>query len=203
MTIIIASSNKGKIKELKTLLPLCDIKTYKEVVGDIEIIEDKETFKGNAIKKAQTIYDALSLKYPNNIENYIVIADDSGISVEALNFEPNIFSARYAGENATDKQNNEKLIQNLKNLNIQTSKAFYTACISLIYKNNIYTTHGWMYGKVIDKEIGNSGFGYDPLFIPTGYSQTLGELSDDIKKTISHRFKAMNLALKIIKVITL
>lgn len=201
MTIVLASSNKGKIKELKNLLPLYDIKTYKELVGDIEIIEDKDSFKGNAIKKAQTIYDSLKSKYPNNIEEFLVIADDSGISVEALDFKPNIYSARYAGEDATDKQNNQKLIQNLKRLNITTSNAYYTACIAIIYKEDIYTTHGWMYGKVITKEKGDGGFGYDPLFIPTGYDKTLGELEDTIKKDLSHRTKAINLALKILKVI--
>jgi len=201
MTIVLASSNKGKIKELKNLLPLYDIKTYKELVGDIEIIEDKDSFKGNAIKKAQTIYDSLKSKYPNNIEEFLVIADDSGISVEALDFKPNIYSARYAGEDATDKQNNQKLIQNLKRLNITTSNAYYTACIAIIYKEDIYTTHGWMYGKVITEEKGDGGFGYDPLFIPTGYDKTLGELEDTIKKDLSHRTKAINLALKILKVI--
>ena len=201
MTIVLASSNKGKIKELKNLLPLYDIKTYKELVGDIKIIEDKDSFKGNAIKKAQTIYDNLKSKYPNNIEEFLIIADDSGISVEALDFKPNIYSARYAGEDATDKQNNQKLIQNLKKLNITTSNAYYTACIAIIYKEDIYTTHGWMYGKVITEEKGDGGFGYDPLFIPTGYDKTLGELEDTIKKDLSHRTKAINLALKILKVI--
>jgi len=200
MIVVIASGNKGKIKEFKKLLPLYDVKTFKELLGDIEIIEDANTFKGNAIKKARTIYDELLLMYPNE-KDILVIADDSGISVEKLNNEPNIYSARYAGENATDKQNNEKLIKNLKAKNLNRSKAHYTACIAMIYKNEVYTTHGWMYGEVGIKEIGVGGFGYDPLFTPIGYDDTLGVLDDEIKKSISHRAKAVSLAMKILDVI--
>lgn len=201
MTIVLASSNQGKIKEFKKLLPTFKVKTFKEIVGDIEIIEDKDSFKGNAIKKAQTIYDAILLKYSKDINNFLVIADDSGISVNALNNEPNIYSARYAGLNATDQQNNEKLISKLKEKNIKKTNAHYTACIAIVFKNEIYTTHGWMYGDVIPQLIGTNGFGYDPLFIPLGFTKTLGELDDISKKKISHRAKALNLALKIIKVL--
>ena len=201
MTIVLASSNKGKIKEFKKLLPSFEIKTFKELLGDIEIIEDQDSFKGNAIKKAQTIYDEILVKYPKDINNFLVIADDSGISVGALNNEPNIYSARYAGVDASDQQNNEKLISKLKEKNINKTKAYYTACIAMVFKNEIYTTHGWMHGDVIPELIGNNGFGYDPLFIPIGFTKTLGELDDITKKEISHRAKALNLALKIIKVI--
>ena len=203
MTIVLASSNQGKIKEFKKLLPSFEIKTFKEILGDIEIIEDQDSFKGNAIKKAQTIYEELKLKYPKTIKKILVIADDSGISVGALNNEPNIYSARYAGPNATDQQNNEKLISKLKEKNIKKTNAHYTACIAIAYKNEIYTTHGWMYGDVIPQLIGTNGFGYDPLFIPLGYTKTLGEIDDITKKDISHRSKALKLALKIIKTLQL
>ncbi len=201
MKLILASSNKGKIKEFKTLLPHVEVIPYKEIVGDIEIIEDGKSFKENAIKKAKTIYDSLKKQFPNQINNMMVISDDSGISVEALDFQPNIYSARYAGINATDQQNNQKLIENLHKKNYTTSKAFYTACIALIYKNNTYTTHGWMYGSIIDTPRGTQGFGYDPLFIPEGFEKTLGELESIEKKAISHRTQAVNLILKIINVV--
>lgn len=201
MTVVIASGNQGKIKEFKKLLPSFDIKTFKELLGNIEIVEDADTFKGNAIKKAKTIYDKLIQKYPHQKDNFLVIADDSGITVPALNNEPNIYSARYAGFDATDKQNNEKLISKLKDKNIQKTPAHYTACIAIVYNDDIYTTHGWMYGDVIDRSIGEGGFGYDPLFIPNGYTKTLGNLDNSIKKNISHRAKAVALAMKIIKVI--
>jgi XTP/dITP diphosphohydrolase len=197
MTIVLASTNKGKIRELKALLPEFEIVTMRDILGDIEIEEDGVTFLENAKKKAKTIADMIKEK--NLLENYIVIADDSGLSVEELNNEPNIYSARYAGEGATDSQNIEKLINNLKNKNLTKSKAFYTACIAISYKENIYTTHGWFYGDVICDVRGDGGFGYDPIFIPLGYKETLGELDEKIKKEISHRTKALRLALVIIK----
>jgi len=196
MKIVIASGNKGKIKEFQTLLSNHDVITFTELLGDFDIVEDGDTFKENAIIKAKTIQEKLKQKYKN--ENFLVISDDSGISVEALDNEPNIYSARYAGINASSKQNNEKLIKNLKAKNIKSSKAFYTACIAIAYKDDIYTTHGWMHGNVIDNQIGTNGFGYDPLFIPNGYTKTLGELDFDDKKELSHRTKALNLAMIII-----
>jgi XTP/dITP diphosphohydrolase len=196
MKVVIASGNKGKIKEFKTLLPDFEIITYKEILGDIEIIEDADTFKGNAIKKAKTIYDAL----PKD-EKYLVISDDSGITVPALNNEPNIYSARYAGENATDVDNNYKLISRLNGEGIEKTDAFYTACIAIVFKDQIYTTHGWMHGEVQNKSIGNGGFGYDPLFTPNGFDETLGTLDGEIKKKLSHRSHAIDRAMKIIKVI--
>jgi XTP/dITP diphosphohydrolase len=196
MKIVIASGNKGKIKEFQTLLSNHDVITFTELLGDFDIVEDGDTFKENAIIKAKTIQEKLKQKYKN--ENFLVISDDSGISVEALDNEPNIYSARYAGINASSIQNNEKLIKNLQAKNIKSSNAFYTACIAIAYKDDIYTTHGWMHGNVIDNQIGTNGFGYDPLFIPNGYTKTLGELDFDDKKELSHRTKALNLAMLII-----
>ena len=195
MKIILASTNQGKIKELKALLPDFEILTSKEILGDFEVEEDGDSFKANAIKKAKTIYDMVKLQE----SDCLVIADDSGLSVPELDNEPNIYSARYAGVGASDKENNEKLITKLKSKNLEITPAFYTACIAIAYKENIYTTHGWLYGDVIDKSIGDGGFGYDPLFIPKGYNETLGTLDPTIKKEISHRTKALTLAMKIVK----
>jgi XTP/dITP diphosphohydrolase len=197
MKIILASTNQGKIKELKALLPDFEILTSKEVLGDFEVVEDGTSFKENAIKKAKTIYEMVKVQEPN----CIVIADDSGLSVPKLENEPNIYSARYAGVVASDRENNEKLIAKLKEKHLKRTPAFYTACIAIAYKDNIYTTHGWLHGDVIDEVIGYGGFGYDPLFIPQNYNETLGTLDPIIKKEISHRTKALHLALKIIKVI--
>ncbi len=197
MKIILASTNQGKIKELKALLPQFEIITAKEILGDIDVEEDGDSFKENAILKAKTIYDMVKLQE----SDCMVISDDSGLSVPLLNYEPNIYSARYAKVGASDKENNGKLISNLQHLGVTKTPAFYTACIALAYKENIYTTHGWLYGYIIDKEIGDGGFGYDPMFIPEGYSETLGTLDPAIKKGISHRTKGLELAMKIAKVI--
>ncbi|KAB7883160.1 non-canonical purine NTP pyrophosphatase [Poseidonibacter ostreae] len=198
MKIVLASGNKGKIKEFEKLMPNDEVVAFKEILGDIEIIEDKDSFKGNAIKKAQTIYDELEKK---GYKDIIVISDDSGITVPALNNEPGIYSARYAGVNASDKDNNSKLIENLNKKNIEKTSAFYTACIAIIYQNEVYTVHGWMHGNVINKELGQDGFGYDPMFIANGFEKTLGELGYEAKKDFSHRTKALNLAKKVLDVI--
>lgn len=199
MTIVLASTNQGKIKELKALLPEYEIVTMKDILGDIDIEEDGNTFQENAIKKAKTIAEMINDN--KKLDNYLVISDDSGLSVNALSGEPNIYSARYAGLNATDKDNIIKLTGNLKTKQLAKTSAFYTACIAISYKNNIYTTHGWLYGDVIDTVHGDGGFGYDPIFIPHGYNKTLGELPADLKKDISHRSQALKLAMKIIKTI--
>lgn len=198
MKIVLASGNKGKIKEFEKLMPNDEVVAFKEILGDIEIIEDKDSFKGNAIKKAQTIYDELINK---NYKDVIVISDDSGITVPALNNEPGIYSARYAGENASDEDNNNKMIKNLQEKNIERTPAYYTACIAIIYQGEVYTVHGWMHGDVTSKPVGTEGFGYDPLFIPKGFDETLGVLPHEVKKEFSHRSSALKLAKKVLDVI--
>ena len=195
MRIILATGNKGKIEEFKKLLPNEEVLTFKEFIGDYEVVEDQDSFKGNAVKKAQEIYKKIGK------EDAIVISDDSGITVPAINNEPGIYSARYAGENASDKENNAKLISKLKEKNLERTPAYYTACITIVYKGHSYSVHGWMHGEVINKELGENGFGYDPMFIPNGFDKTLGELSHEIKKSFSHRSKALNLAKKVLDVI--
>jgi XTP/dITP diphosphohydrolase len=93
------------------------------------------------------------------------------------------------------------LISKLLEKDIEKTPAYYTACIAIIYKNETYTVHGWMHGDVISKEIGDSGFGYDPMFIPQGFDKTLGELPHEVKKEFSHRSKALVLAKKVLEVI--
>ena len=192
MKIIIASGNKGKIKEIKKFFG-DDIIAYSDLIEPFEIEENGKTFKENALIKAKAIYE----KLPNNI----IIADDSGISVPILGGIPGIYSARYAGIDASDKDNLNKLINTLKENNIKKTSAFYTAAIAIASPYGVFSTHGFMYGDVIDEARGENGFGYDPMFIPQGFDKTLGELEYDIKKDISHRTKALNLAKHILEVI--
>lgn len=188
MKLVLATSNKGKVKEIKALCEDFEVIPYSELIEEFEIVEDGDSFKENALIKARAVFKAL------NDENLIVMADDSGISVEALGGKPGIYSARHAGKNATDKDNLYKLIQDIKDKNITSSPAYYTAAIAIVTKDMEYAIHGWMYGEAINKAIGEGGFGYDPMFIPLGYDKTLGELDDDIKKSLSHRAKALKLA---------
>lgn len=198
MKIILASSNQGKIKEFKELLPDVEVIAFSDILGKIEIDEDQDTFQKNAVKKAKTIYELLISK---NYKDFVVISDDSGISLPILNNAPGIYSARFAGLNASDKENNDKLISKLNELKLEKTPAFYTACIAIVYKDFTYTVHGFMHGMATNKEIGTNGFGYDPLFIPNGFNKTLGELNLEVKKEFSHRSKALNLAKKVLEII--
>ncbi|MBT8348448.1 MAG: non-canonical purine NTP pyrophosphatase, partial [Sulfurovum sp.] len=114
---------------------------------------------------------------------------------------PGIYSARYAGEGVTDKDNLYKLIETLKEKGVKSTPAYYTAAIAIVSKYGEYVVHGWMHGDVIDEPRGDKGFGYDPMFIPVGYHKTLGELEDDVKSEISHRGKALLLAKPIIQML--
>jgi XTP/dITP diphosphohydrolase len=193
MEIVLATGNRGKVREIQQLCSE-EVFTYSELVEAFEIIEDGDTFASNALIKAKAVYDKLPTK-----EHTIVIADDSGISVEALGGEPGIYSARFAGENATDKENLEALIQALKERGLQQSSAHYTAAIAIVSHLGEYVVHGWMYGHVTTEVKGDKGFGYDPVFIPYGYRETLGELEGGVKQAFSHRAKALRLAKPIIE----
>ncbi len=193
MKLVLATSNKGKVREIKALMENYEVVPYSELMQEFEIIEDADTFKGNALIKARAVFKAL------NDDSVIVIADDSGISVDILDGAPGIYSARYGGDDADDKDNLNKLMQDIKAKGVESSPAFYTAAIAIVTKNVERTVHGWMYGIALTEKKGEGGFGYDPMFIPLGYKETLGELSDTIKTKLSHRSKALDLARKVLK----
>ncbi|HIQ28143.1 MAG TPA: RdgB/HAM1 family non-canonical purine NTP pyrophosphatase [Sulfurovum sp.] len=193
MKLVLATGNKGKLREFKQMCE-DEIVPFADLLGEFEIVEDGESFAANALIKAQTIYEKLG-------NEYIVIADDSGISLPILGGAPSIYSARYAGENATDKENLYKLIDEVKKKGVSSTTAYYTAAIAIVSKYGEYVVHGWMHGDVVVEPSGEKGFGYDPVFVPSGYDKTLGELDDDVKSTISHRSKALALAKPIIQML--
>ena len=195
MKLVLATSNKGKVREIKALCEDYEVIAYSELIKEFEIIEDGDTFKENALIKARAVFKAL------DDEEVIVLADDSGISVDVLDGKPGIYSARHAGVDANDKDNLYKLIQDIKDKGFESSPAHYTAAIAIVTENSEYCVHGWMYGTAISEAIGDGGFGYDPMFIPLGFDKTLGELDDETKKKLSHRSKALSLAKKILKTI--
>jgi XTP/dITP diphosphohydrolase len=195
MKLVLATSNKGKVREIKALCQDYEVIPYSELIQEFEIIEDGHSFKENALIKARAVFKALGS------EDIVVMADDSGISVEVLDNKPGIYSARHAGKNASDKDNLYKLIDDIKEKGLDSSPAFYTAAIAIVTSKSEYCVHGWMYGTATTQIKGDRGFGYDPMFIPLGYDKTLGELDDEIKKKLSHRAKALALAEKILKTI--
>ncbi len=188
MKIVLATSNKGKVREIIELLHDREVFPYTDLIDGFEIIEDGETFKANALIKARAVYSALG------DPEAIVVADDSGISVDALGGAPGIYSARYGGEGASDRDNLLKLVEALKEKGLTTSPAHYTAAIAIVSREGESCVHGWMHGDVITELRGENGFGYDPIFIPLGYDKTLGELENAVKVGLSHRSKALELA---------
>lgn len=199
MKLVLATSNKGKVREIKAMCKDFEVIPYTELIDEFEIIEDADTFKDNALLKAHAVFKALDDVPQGQYQNVIVLADDSGISVEALNGAPGIYSARYGGEEATDKDNLQTLMKNIKATGVDSSPAFYTAAMAIVTKDVERTVHGWMYGTALTEAQGEGGFGYDPMFIPLGFDKTLGELDDETKRKLSHRSKALSLARKVLK----
>jgi len=189
--IIFATKNTGKYREVAHILgdkdfELLSLNDFNNVG---EVIEDGSTFEENAIKKALYVFDLYRVP---------ILADDSGLVVEQLEGEPGVLSARYAGENATDEENNKKLITKLLLFPLPHKAKF--VCSAIFYDgDDIIKAEDEVVGQVIHEPRGTNGFGYDPLFIPDGYSQTTAELNLDEKNKISHRAKAFKSLLKLIK----
>ncbi len=193
MKLVLATGNKGKLREFRQMCE-DEVTAFSELLGTFDIVEDGITFAQNALIKARTIYEKLG-------DDFLVISDDSGISLPVLDGAPGIYSARYAGEEASDKENLYKLIEVLREKGLKSTPAYYTAAIAIVSRYGEYVVHGWMHGDVIDAPRGDKGFGYDPIFIPKGFDKTLGELDADIKAEISHRSKALALAKPIIRML--
>lgn len=187
MNIIVATGNMNKAKEIKDILnmPTLTVQTMKEANIKVEIIEDGNTFLENAMKKATAVYNSSD-------KTSIVIADDSGICVDYLDGAPGIYSARFSGENATDEENNNKLINSLKDANPEEKTAKYVCSFAVIMPNgDTFDTVGELHGIVIDTPTGNNGFGYDPIFYLPQHQQTVAQISSELKNKISHRAIAL------------
>jgi XTP/dITP diphosphohydrolase len=184
--IIIASNNKGKIKEIKAIIGEQDIEilTLEDIGFTRKITEDGHSIKENAIKKGLCVMKTVG---------ELTLADDSGLEVDAINGQPGVFSARFSGQGATDERNNRKLLALLNNIPMEKRGAQFRCVMALIYPNGkIYTAEGICRGRISDRPIGDKGFGYDPIFIPDGYDETFAQLGDHIKNQISHRAIALD-----------
>lgn len=190
-TLLIASNNHNKIKELKHILKETDFKIVapSDIGGIEEVEETGSTFEENAILKAIAIAEH---------NHTYVFSDDSGLEVEALNNRPGIYSARYAGIGATNEQRIEKLLKEMEGVN--NRKARFVCVIAISNpEGKVMTFRGEIYGKIISEPKGKNGFGYDPVFQPDGYDKTFAELDSEIKNRISHRALAINKALAALK----
>ena len=184
MKIVFASGNEGKVKEIKEMLEGMDIdlvslKAYRNAP---DIIEDGKTFLENALKKAKIISD---------YTGETVLADDSGLKVDALGGEPGIYSARYAGEKANDDDNINLLLAKLKNVSQEKRTAFFCCALVLYNPNGSYESfESKWHGLIIDERRGDNGFGYDPVFLVPELQKTAAELPPEIKNKLSHRGQA-------------
>jgi XTP/dITP diphosphohydrolase len=178
--LVIASNNKGKIKEIKALVSDIELLSLQDIGFTGELPEPFMTFNENAHSKANAIHERYKLN---------VFAEDSGICVNALGGAPGVFSARYSGAETDDERNLQKLLAELKDK--EDRSAYYKAVICLIWNNEVHYFEGICNGTIIEDKRGEGGFGYDPIFIPEGFDQTFAELQLEVKNTISHRSKAI------------
>ncbi|WP_326906561.1 XTP/dITP diphosphatase [Sedimentibacter sp. MB31-C6] len=184
--IVLSSGNKHKINEIKDILKNMPFEVVsKDDLGyeNFDVVEDGKTLEENAFKKAQEL---------RKLVNEIVIADDTGLFVDALNGEPGVYSARYAGENVSYSDNNKLLLKNLQNVAMENRTAYFKTVIAVILENGEkIIAEGKCSGKIAFESKGENGFGYDPLFIVDEINKTFAELSESDKNKISHRAKAL------------
>ena len=181
--LVFATNNNNKIKEIKHLLnnPSADwLLSLEGIDCHEEIPETADTIEGNAIQKARYVYE----KY-----GYNCFADDTGLEIEALNGEPGVYSARYAGEHKSSEDNMQKVLTQLKD--ITNRNARFKTVIALIIDEKITCFEGIVEGQITTQKSGTEGFGYDPIFKPNGYEKTFSEMDLDEKNKISHRGKAI------------
>jgi XTP/dITP diphosphohydrolase len=215
-TLLIATRNAHKVSEIRAILgEQFQFLTLNDFPGAPKVVEDANTFAGNATKKAVELANWLATTDSSTpaTGRFFALADDSGLEVDALNGAPGVYSARFAAmdakENAPDKDNNSKLLRLLKDVPAEKRSARFRCVIALVpvpsekiasaspvcYADEsdlqIQCFDGTCEGKIIFESSGQNGFGYDPLFVPEGFDQTFAELGDNVKNKLSHRAKAL------------
>lgn len=184
--LILSSGNAHKVQEIKSILEEFDLEVVsKNEMGlsNFEVEEDGDTLEYNALKKAREL---------SKLVEGIVIADDTGLFVDALKGAPGVYSARYAGEDCDYKANNKKLIEELEGVQEAERTARFRTVMAVIFEDGEEAMiEGVCEGKILTEAVGDAGFGYDPLFQPIGYDSTFAELGAEIKNKISHRAKAL------------
>ena len=195
-TAILASQNKNKIREIEAILGKHGFSVISRDEAGIptdDIEETGTTFEENSFIKADVIKDMI--KADPALDKYIdspVIADDSGLMVDALGGAPGVYSARYAGEGCTYDDNNVKLLAALDGVPESKRGACFVTVITMIWPDGSkLIARGECKGRIIDETRGDKGFGYDPVFVPDGYDKTFAEMGPEVKNSISHRAKAL------------
>lgn len=180
MKLVFATNNKHKLEEIRAILGnKIEILSLNDIDCHDDIPETADTLEGNALIKARYIYEKFGVD---------CFADDTGLEVEVLNGEPGVYSARYAGEECNPEANMYKLLQNLTGKNNRNAQ--FRTVIALIIKGEEKLFNGIVKGTISNEKMGNAGFGYDPIFIPEGFSESFAQMTGDMKNSISHRYRA-------------
>lgn len=188
--LVFATNNAHKLDEISSILgEKVELLSLKDIHCHVDIPETADTLEGNAMLKAEYIYKNYGLD---------CFADDTGLEVEALNGAPGVYSARYAeGEGHNAEANMQKLLQNMQG--VQNRKAQFRTAICLILDGKKHLFEGIVKGEIIKEKRGSSGFGYDPIFVPEGYTKTFAELGNETKNKISHRALAVEKLCRFLK----
>lgn len=180
MKLVFATNNRHKLDEIRDILgDKVEILSLKDIGCFDDIPETADTLEGNALIKARYIYEKFGVD---------CFADDTGLEVEALGGEPGVYSARYAGEECDSEANMQKLLQNLTGKNNRNAQ--FRTVIALIINGEENIFDGIVKGRISETKLGNSGFGYDPIFIPEGFSESFAQMTGSMKNSISHRYRA-------------
>ena len=180
MKLVFATNNKHKLEEVRAILGnKIEILSLNDIDCHDDIPETADTLEGNALIKARYIYEKFGVD---------CFADDTGLEVEVLNGEPGVYSARYAGEECNPEANMYKLLQNLTGKNNRNAQ--FRTVIALIIQGEEKLFNGIVKGTISNEKMGNAGFGYDPIFIPEGFSESFAQMTSDMKNSISHRYRA-------------
>ena len=189
MRLVVASGNAHKLREIAEIFTDFEVVSQKEMGFDGDVEETGETFAENALIKARAACEALGV---------MALADDSGLCVDALNGAPGVYSARYCGYHGSDAENRAVLLKNMQG--VENRSAHFTSAIALVYPDGReLTAEGCTYGRILETEQGDGGFGYDCLFFSDDLQKTFGEASAEEKNGVSHRFRALQAMLKIWK----
>ena len=189
MKLVFATNNRHKLDEIRAILgDKIELLSLNDINCHDEIPETANTLQGNALIKAKYIYDKFGMN---------CFADDTGLEVDSLNGEPGVYSARYAGEECNPEANMKKLLNNLTGKNDRSAQ--FRTVIALIIEGEEKLFEGCVKGCISCEKMGDAGFGYDPIFIPEGYSESFAQMSSDMKNSISHRYRATENLCKYLK----
>lgn len=184
--LVVASGNKNKLREIAEIFPDFEVCSQKQMGFDEDVEETGTTFAENALIKARAACSALG---------EMVLADDSGLCVDALDGAPGVFSARYCGHHGSDEENRKVLMKNMQG--VENRRAHFTSAIAIVFPDGReLLTEGYTYGEILYEETGDGGFGYDPLFFSDDLQKSFGVATAEEKNKVSHRFRALQAMLK-------